>query len=45
MPVVVVVVVVVVGFAAILQSTQFKGVEVLHNRESVNGSNIRLGTD
>ena len=40
-----VVVVVVVGFAAILQSTQFKGVDVLHNRESVNRSNVRLGAD
>ena len=40
-----VVVVVVAGFAAILQSTQFKGVEVLHNRESVNRSNIRPGAD
>ena len=38
-------VVIIVGFAAILQSTQFKGLEVLHNRESVNRSNIRPGAD
>ena len=38
-------VVIIVGFAAILQSTQFKGVEVLHNGESVNRSNVRPGAD
>ena len=34
-----------VGSAAILQSPQFEGLEVLHNREPVNRSNVRPGAD
>lgn len=34
-----------VGSTSILQGSKFEGVEVLHNREPINGSNIRPGAD